>query len=742
MKRLAILPALLLLAHSLTAATTQTWEMNTYDDFLAGKFEGVSLTREGRLQLAPKLETVFSADQQAIWSVARAADGTLYLGTGHRGRVYRVDPSGKSGVLWTATEPEVFALALSREGQLYAATSPNGKVYRIDEDGGATEYFAPGTTYIWSLAFDSDGVLFVGAGDEGKIFRVAKPGEGELYYETGQAHVTALAFDSAGSLLAGTEPNGILYRVAEKDSAFVLYDANLPEIRSLVPMPDGTVYAAALGGSVARQTAAATAASTKSAASAVAHTSVTVSAAQGGVEIKPPAAAKPKPAAAASTPLISYPMVDIPGVEKSALFRIRADNSLEKVWSSTEENAYGLLASERRLVLSTDKKGRIYEVDNRGQVTLLLETGEEEAVRLLETGEGMLVATSNMGKIFRVGSGPAGQGVYEAPVHDAGRVARWGRLSWRTGSTGGAVALQTRSGNSARPDKTWSEWSAELTDNGGSPITSENARYIQWRARFRGDSGATPVLENVRLAYLPQNVAPKVTAVTVSSQAAAQTEQAAPQTAATSAYSITVTDTGETGASTVSGTSTQNLSKAASDNIQVTWQTEDLDGDRLVYSLFFRGVEESEWKLLKDELETASHQIDSDALADGRYYFRVVASDERVNPAGTAREGEKTSVPILVDHTPPALSASGAQRSGASAQVTIEASDAASALVRCEYSIDARPWKPLAPEDGITDSKDERFSVRLEDLEEGERLLVVRAYDSAQNAGLVKVVLR
>ena len=35
----------------------------------------------------------------------------------------------------------------------------------------------------------------------------------------------------------------------------MLYNASLPEIRSIVPMPDGTIYAAALGGSIANRTA-------------------------------------------------------------------------------------------------------------------------------------------------------------------------------------------------------------------------------------------------------------------------------------------------------------------------------------------------------------------------------------------------------------------------------------------------------------------------------------------------------
>ena len=252
--------ALLLLAGfapSVFSSGTSAWEMNSYSDFVRGRFEGISLSREGRLSLAPKVETVFTSDQAVIWSVAQAPDGTLYAATGNHGRVYRIDSAGKSSLLWTADQPEVFAIAVDGAGAVYAGSSPDGKVYRI-ENGKAAEFFAPKTRYIWSLAVGADGALYVGTGSGGKIFRVESPGKGELYYDTGQSHVTGLAIDSEGRLLAGTEPNGILYRITAKDKAFVLYDANLPEIRAIVPMPDGSVYAAALGGSIAKRTQTAT----------------------------------------------------------------------------------------------------------------------------------------------------------------------------------------------------------------------------------------------------------------------------------------------------------------------------------------------------------------------------------------------------------------------------------------------------------------------------------------------------
>src|SRR5579875_4092359 len=136
-------------AMPLWASSTTTWEMNSYTDFIRGRFDSVSLSRDGRLSLAPKLDTVFSSGQAVVWSIAAAPDGTLYAATGHRGRIYRIDRSGNSSLLWTAEKPEVFAITVDRAGVLYAGTSPDGRIYRIEE-GKATEYFAPQARYIWS----------------------------------------------------------------------------------------------------------------------------------------------------------------------------------------------------------------------------------------------------------------------------------------------------------------------------------------------------------------------------------------------------------------------------------------------------------------------------------------------------------------------------------------------------------------------------------------------------------------
>ena len=736
MKLLRTLALATAMATSVCAATTATWEMNTYQDFLKGRFQGVSLDRDGRLTLAPKLETVFSSGQPTIWSIARGPDGSIYAGTGHRGRVYQITSAGAANLVWTSDQPEVFAVAVDANGVLYAATSPDGKVYRI-EKGKATEFFAPQAKYIWSLAFAPDGSLFVGAGNPANIYRVDKNGKAETYYETGQSHVTALAFDSHGNVLAGTEPNGILYRISAKDKAFVLYNANLPEIRSIVPLPDGTIYAAALGGSIANRSVPLTTSlsSPLSVTVTAPATSITVTdSADTDTEIKPKADA-PRPAVQAVQQVPGGgPLTEIPGVDKSAVYKINPDDTVETIWTSKEENVYSLLArANGSLYFATDAQGRLYHLGADRKATLMVETNEGEATRLLDSPQGLVAATGDMGKVFRLADAAGASGSYESPVHDSGSVARWGRISWR--SAAGKVQLATRSGNSARPDKTWSDWSDPLTNSQNSLIRSPNARYIQWRASLEGPGA---VVENVNLAYLPQNNPPVIRSISVSMQAGtAQKASATSSTAA--AYSITVTDTGET--STPAGTPTQTLSHGSGSQIQVTWQADDPDGDRLLYSVYFRGEDEKEWKLLRANVAENSLLLDGDVLADGHYYFRVIASDQPSNAANVARTDELVSSPVLIDNTPPVITLGAPRRSSDRLEVDADVADQTSPLRRFEYSLDAGPWTPVEAADGVTDSPREQYHVAIDQLRAGEHLLVVRAYDTANNAGLAKVVV-
>src|SRR5581483_1260945 len=301
------------------------------------------------------------------------------------------------------------------------------------------------------------------------------------------------------------------------------------------------------------------------------------------------------------------------------------------------------------------------------------------------------------------------------------------------------AAFQTRTGNSLRPDPTWSDWSAPLRDPQNALITSPNARYIQWRAEL---SGPSPIVEDVTVAYLPQNNPPVVRSINVSTVASSGSgSQQRASAASTAAYTVTVTDTGEA-SPTSSGTATTAISRNGGSQIQVTWQADDPDSDRLAYSLWFRGEDEQTWKLIRMNMAENSFLIDGDVFADGRYYFRVVASDRPSNPPNVARQAELVSAPVLIDNTPPLISLSAPRRVNGRIEVDVEAQDATSALRRCEYSVNAGPWIPVEAADGVTDAPHERFHVVVENARPGEQLIVVRVYDAANNAGLAKVVAR
>ncbi len=282
-------------------------------------------------------------------------------------------------------------------------------------------------------------------------------------------------------------------------------------------------------------------------------------------------------------------------------------------------------------------------------------------------------------------------------MHDSGTASRWGSISWRVDLPAGCtLAFRTRSGNSAKPDRTWSEWSEPLTDPTGSRISSPNARFIEWKAEMTGTNGATPLLNSVTLAYLPQNSPPVIQSINVITQAVPSSQAARTATAASirrlqrDRHAIP-----ETPARLPPPAPPRRpLPRASTQQITVTWQAEDPDGDRLVYAVYFRGEDETQWKLLKSASHDNTLTFDADVLADGKYYFRVTASDRESNPPSSARDAQLVSAPVMIDNTPPTIALGAARYSAGAAHIEWQASDAASPLRHCEYSLDAAGLGP------------------------------------------------
>jgi hypothetical protein len=698
------------------AGPTIVWQLNSRAEILKGESRGVSITETGAVVLAPQVAQLFDSTQAYIWSSVADAQGTVYLGTGHDGRIYRVGADGRGTLLYDAAELDVTALALGADGTLFAGTSPDGKVYRITADGKAEVYFDPPDKYIWSLATMPGGALAIGTGDKGKLYRVkaanAKP-EDSLLYATNETHVISLAVDNNGNLLAGTDPGGLVLRISPDGKAFALLDAGLREIHSLVSSPDGSIYALALSEAASSSTrSTATSTSTAPDSSGV-STTVVIS---GGDD-----------ATVATPPTTGRSRSDLTNV-KSAVFRILPDGGADTLWSSTSVTAFALAIDAARggILVGTSDKGRVYLVKPDGNDTLLWQSTEGQISAFAQNDHDIFAATSNAGRLFKFGAGTANEGSYESPVRDAKLVSSWGRIWWQGG---GAVKLFTRSGNTERPDATWSDWSAAYSDAKGNAINSPRARFVQWRATLNSSSGGAS-LDDVNLAYTQRNVAPEVLAITVAPSGVGLQ----PQIQVPPDPNIESSGLDPTLFGAVVAQPPRKVYQRGARALQ--WQAEDRNGDALEYDIYYRLVSDPTFRLLKAKTKDTFFTIDGAALADGRYVFKIVASDAPANAADQALVGERISDPFDLDNTPPMVRAISAAVSDAGhVRVAFQADDATGRVKQADVSIDGGEWNVVAPEDGINDSGSERYGLTLSVTGKGNHTIALRVFDTNGNVG-------
>lgn len=707
------------------------WETDSRAALLSGESRGVSVTDTGALMLAPQFTQVFDTEQAYVWSSAADSAGNVYLGTGHDGKIFRVGSDGKGALLYDAAELDVTALVVGRDGALYAGTSPEGKVYRITRDGKAEVYFDPPDKYIWSLAVASDGSLAVGTGDTGKLYRVraanAKPEE-SLLVDTNETHIISLAADARGNLIAGTDPGGLVLRISPEGKTFALFDSPLREIHALALAADGSTYALALGDAATGPRASTSSTTTVSSASAGGTVTGTVTTDDGTTQAVTSFGTQTQTQARSRNELNGA---------RSAVFHISPDGGADVLWSSQTVTGFSIAASPQgaSVLIGTSDKGRIYSVTDDGRDTLLLQSSEDQISSFVVRGREVFAAASNQGKLFRLATDMVAEGTYESPVRDAKFVASWGRVWWRGR---GQVELQTRTGNTERPDMTWSDWSAPYKDPAGAAVASPRARFIQWRAVLRSAGGTEARIEDVSLSYLPRNVAPEVLQIQVLPVGIAL--QSAVQIQVDPNIEASGLDPSLIGPQ-VQIPPRRTFQRGA---VSLQWQAEDRNGDTLVYSVFYRSITESTFHLLKENLRDNFFSVDGAALGDGRYVFKVIASDAPENALGQALTGERVSEPLSVDSTPPIV------RAASDAQVTAEGrarvrftvEDSSGMIRRADVSVDSGEWRAVFPEDGIADSPREVYALELPLEGAGEHTISLRAIDGSGNVSSARVVVR
>jgi outer membrane protein assembly factor BamB len=763
-----------LMASPLVAEHTRTWRQASYEDFLKGTPHGVAVRSDGRLELAPKFTLVADADASYLWSLRVDPKGTLYAAGGSPAKVFRFEgggsgkpaAAGKPTAVFESTELVAQAIAFDAKGALYVATSPDGKVYRVSASGEKTVFFDPKSKYIWDLAFAVDGTLYVATGDKGQVFAVSPDGKSELFYASDEAHIRVFAFDTHNNLLAGTEPSGRILRITRaensghkgKDSpageGFVLYETGRREVTALAVAPDGEIYAAAIG--------------EKQHPAAPAPTTV-ITTPQGTTTITGGAVVL------GGQPQGQTPFIPFPQQLSSSIYRLSTEGAPEELWSSRDDVVYSLaLNSDGRLLAGTGNSGALLAIDGRGVFAQLAKAGSAQITGIARNSAGKLfLCTANPGKVFSVGPEYEPEGTYESRSFDAQLFSHWGRLDWwspppapaekssaRSSAQSAAPRLEffVRSGNTEDPGKEWSRWFGPYAKSGSS-AECPPARFVQWKAVIH-DGRSGDGVSWVSLAYLPRNVAPVIDAIAMQDPGVRAQANVIIQTGQQPSVNLRQPQAANpTGVVITQSTSPARFEQPPQGfrdkgYQSVLWSAHDENDDDLRFAVYFRGENETDWKLLKDKLEQKFYSWDSTAMPDGAYYLKIVATDAPSNPPEQALTTERESERFVVDNTPPVIeglkAVSGRSQSGPNnypfAQIQFTARDTTSSIERAQYSVDGGDWIIVAPTGGISDAPEEhyQFSISLPGggAAGSEHTVAVRAYDRFDNVGSAKTTVK
>ncbi|HYN14903.1 MAG TPA: fibronectin type III domain-containing protein [Terriglobales bacterium] len=197
------------------------------------------------------------------------------------------------------------------------------------------------------------------------------------------------------------------------------------------------------------------------------------------------------------------------------------------------------------------------------------------------------------------------------------------------------------------------------------------------------------------------------------------------------------------------------------ESISARWTAHDDNDDELVYSVYYRGDNETQWKLLKDKISEKYLTWDAGLFPDGGYTIKVVASDAPSHSPAEALSDAKESTRFEVDNTPPRIENLNAAMECGLMHITFRAADNFSPIKRAEYSVDAGEWRLVEPVGLLSDNRIENydFSIpvpspaaasdvtvrgkkRPKTEGPGEHVIVVRVYDRFENMGAAKTVVR
>ncbi len=232
----------------------------------------------------------FDPKTKYIWSLAFDADGRLFVATGDRGEIFRVNKDGSNMLFFKSDEAHIRTVMVHPDGNVIAGSDGSGLIYRISPAGEGFVLFSAGKKEITALAADKAGNIYAaGVGEKrtggttsvspilpqpqigptpppqtgatptapptsffpsftstggSEVYMIAPDGSPKRLWNSRDDIIYALTFDPNGRLLAGSGNKGRLVAIANNGDYVDLLKASANQITSFAPAPGGALYLA------------------------------------------------------------------------------------------------------------------------------------------------------------------------------------------------------------------------------------------------------------------------------------------------------------------------------------------------------------------------------------------------------------------------------------------------------------------------------------------------------------------
>ncbi|TXJ58638.1 sugar-binding protein [Brachyspira aalborgi] len=662
MKIAKIILILLILSNTnIFGVVTRNYSSSRKGFYNNGTYNGIMLTEQGSLILAPIIEKDGAIEGKFIWKIYNSSDGSMYAAISGDGAELYKREAGESdfNLFVKSTNESAFTSVISdNSGNIYASTAPYARIIKYDKLGNEIWSKNVDDTYIWDMKFDNNGNLYAAAGgNNARVLKISSNGNITEILKTEEQHAMSLYFDSkSNKLYIGTAGRGLVLSVdlstnLENPSYKTVYDTAQNEVYAITMDNIGNLYF----GTATREP----------------SYLILPSIIDGGK------------------------LADDSAKEfRNSLYKADTNGTVQRLFFLNQTLVFALSSDiDNNIYFITGDNADIYKINgNDGLLSYIGGLENKTLSTFSATKDGLYFAISKTGEIYKMQNGNPSEGSFISDTLDLKLLSKLGSLkAMTTIPEGSDISFEVRTGNVARVDNTWSDFT-KVSEDG--KINAPDGRFLQFRITMKNSNAnekSVPVLSSMDFTYIENNLPPDVL------------------NGGLTTYYKQQNDSSET-------TKSPQLEE---NETMIYWKGSDPNGDKLIYDLEYRLKGEKNYRKLANNLETPYFRFKSYLMPSGIYDFRITASDRFDNPIDLSKTKTLEVLNIKYDNDSPEIFDFAIKTEGNKRIITFRAEDKLSFLKTVRYSTITEEWHYILPDDKVLDSMSENFTIIIEDEEAG-----------------------